>query len=65
VPFGGFKQSGMGRELGEYALTKYIAFFYLLAQIAHIIPSSYTNVKAVNINFDLKEPEGHGKIWTK
>jgi aldehyde dehydrogenase (NAD+) len=26
VPFGGFKQSGIGRELGEYALAKYVLF---------------------------------------
>lgn len=26
VPFGGFKQSGIGRELGEYALANYTAF---------------------------------------
>lgn len=24
VPFGGYKQSGIGRELGEYALAKYV-----------------------------------------
>lgn len=23
IPFGGFKQSGIGRELGEYALSAY------------------------------------------
>jgi aldehyde dehydrogenase (NAD+) len=27
VPFGGFKQSGIGRELGEYALAKYVSSF--------------------------------------
>jgi aldehyde dehydrogenase (NAD+) len=26
VPFGGYKQSGIGRELGEYALAKYAIF---------------------------------------
>jgi acyl-CoA reductase-like NAD-dependent aldehyde dehydrogenase len=24
IPFGGYKQSGIGRELGEYALAKYV-----------------------------------------
>ena len=27
VPFGGFKQSGIGREMGEYALEKYVNYF--------------------------------------
>ena len=25
VPFGGYKQSGIGRECGEYALAEYVA----------------------------------------
>ena len=29
VPFGGYKQSGIGREMGEYALLKYVFFLYL------------------------------------
>jgi Aldehyde dehydrogenase family len=29
VPFGGYKQSGIGREMGEYALLKYVLFLYI------------------------------------
>lgn len=31
VPFGGYKQSGFGRDLGEYALEKYVN--YVLTRI--------------------------------
>ena len=30
MPFGGYKQSGIGRELGEYALAKYVIIFSLV-----------------------------------
>jgi aldehyde dehydrogenase (NAD+) len=49
VPFGGFKQSGIGRELGEYALSKSVCHSSRRGQ--HLIVfSSYTNVKAVVVN---------------
>ena len=50
VPFGGFKQSGIGRELGEYALSKYVWHSFAGVDIILPIVCSYTNVKAVVVN---------------
>jgi acyl-CoA reductase-like NAD-dependent aldehyde dehydrogenase len=53
MPFGGFKQSGMGRELGEYALSKCVNFSSILTPLL-ISLFSYTNVKSVHINLGAK-----------
>jgi len=45
VPFGGFKQSGIGRDLGEYALHEYTT----VKSIISAIPTSSANLK-ININ---------------
>ena len=55
VPFGGYKQSGIGRENGEYALSKYLSFLFItgvssLLNVAAFFFCSYTNVKAVHVN---------------
>ena len=65
VPFGGFKQSGIGCEMGEYALAKYVDFSRHL--ITTVDPRllivclvfffyrvfSYTNVKSVLVHINL------------
>jgi acyl-CoA reductase-like NAD-dependent aldehyde dehydrogenase len=56
VPFGGYKQSGIGREMGEYALNKYVSSFPCASVLREfdilwtVFSLSYTNVKAVQIN---------------
>ena len=49
VPFGGYKQSGMGREAGEYAIATYV---YDQRRLRNKISfqRSYTQVKGVHIN---------------
>lgn len=55
VPFGGYKQSGIGRELGEYALEKYVTST-LLGKYSRLTVYyfSYTSVKGVHINTGFK-----------
>lgn len=51
VPFGGYKQSGIGRELGEYALDTYVPLYHPgLRRVTLINLCRYTQVKAVHIN---------------
>ena len=33
VPFGGFKQSGIGREMGQYALDTYVPHFVIFGSL--------------------------------
>ena len=53
VPFGGYKQSGIGRECGQYALDKWV--FVHRTSFARVLQldtffTSYTNIKAVHVN---------------
>jgi len=46
VPFGGFKQSGFGRDLGEYALNEY-------TQVKSIITTSPCELSKLKININV------------
>ena len=37
APFGGYKQSGIGREMGEYVLAKYFFFSYFFYHLRYSI----------------------------
>ena len=42
VPFGGFKQSGIGKEMGEYSLRACVVSLYLLCDSLHEAPCLVT-----------------------
>lgn len=48
IPFGGYKQSGIGRELGEYALTAYTQVKAVHGKASVILLRSY-NESAANL----------------
>jgi aldehyde dehydrogenase (NAD+) len=58
MPFGGFKQSGIGRECGEYALAKYVPSSVRALSGSRGLTAwrSYTNVKAVHVNLGGSAP---------
>jgi acyl-CoA reductase-like NAD-dependent aldehyde dehydrogenase len=49
IPFGGYKQSGFGREMGQYALDEYV-MNQCYERTKTNGKYSYTIVKAVHIN---------------
>ena len=53
VSFGGIKQSGFGKDMGEYALEKCVFLLSLIAAVIYASLRSYTNVKSVHINLGL------------
>lgn len=50
IPFGGYKQSGIGRELGEYALSAYTQVKAIHGQyLSHKICDRHTDTVLVNL----------------
>ena len=56
LPFGGYKQSGIGKDLGEYALEKCVCFSLppSLRAGSDRLRFSYTRVKVIHINIGLR-----------
>jgi aldehyde dehydrogenase (NAD+) len=52
IPFGGYKQSGIGREFGEYALATFVSAFYPALKVTHR-SLRYTQVKGVHVNLGM------------
>ncbi|KAK7043954.1 hypothetical protein VNI00_008122 [Paramarasmius palmivorus] len=54
LPFGGYKQSGIGREMGEYALETWVTFL-AVSKAGRLTKwmDRYTQVKAVHVNLGL------------
>jgi aldehyde dehydrogenase (NAD+) len=54
TPFVGYKQSGIGTDLGEYALDTFVFFLPLWAECSTECGHRYTQVKSVHVNIGLK-----------
>ena len=53
VPFGGYKQSGIGSDLGQYALDTFV-LYRCRVQRGTEISDRYTQVKSVHVNIGMK-----------
>jgi delta 1-pyrroline-5-carboxylate dehydrogenase len=67
VPFGGYKQSGVGRELGEYALTKcvlvlsYLVRGRLIPCTFSLTPATPTSKRFTSTSANVSERRNRGK----
>ena len=71
MPFGGYKQSGIGRELGEYALEQYVFFpVPLLPAVADDVslpatPPSRPSTSTSATRLKLVRPDDCGSVLIK